>query len=654
MDQRIIQQSRRALCFLALLLLNGCQLAPNKKTPEANLYLTVAASLPAAVDLPDYRSVEQSYLASGLVGETAAGWQQFGQQLAKTAPADCLRLPWRQLQQQNLLVLGFYRLAIQCHLHHQQMEQVQALRGYQSWIRDGILRSGNGEQSYSAWQVTTFNNALELAMLAGLSIQDYYAVLSANGNSLHYEMLVFDPLENRFKTLFFNNQRYIHAFEQTPFPFIALTDGWRNGLLPEGAKNNPALMVPLAKALFDEGKPAEAEQLLLQAIEQQSYQAAVLLADQCLKPDSQLTTPRARCLGLLLDAADQDHLNALDLLLYLQVTKQVPTPKQWQRADLIQYINERTQPGRAEVQLARFLLQKQRFGTDPLLAVQLLQQAAAAGFAEAAAYAVLIEREQQQISDKQALAQLQQLAQSGSSVAAYLYASELLQQPSLSSEQQASIAPLLRQSATAGHPEAYYLLGVAAEAGLLETTANGVQAAAAFYRTAAERYFPRAMLKLGMLYRDGSGVAQDLLQASRWFYLCTRQGNAQCAFFAGVMLEDGEGGPADPKAAVRLYQYAIDGGHSGAMNRLGLMYLYGNGVNADIDKGLQLLEQSAEQQSQVAHYYLGLLYFEGQLVPRDLAKAKQHFLQAGQHEQARYYLQYWQQLLQTGVTEGQP
>lgn len=646
MDQRLIQLGLRAVMAAVLLQLAGCQLAPSSGTRSDNLYHNLTTKLPAPDALPDYQQVEQSYLASGDVAKSSEAWLEFGQQLAATKPADCLILPWQQLQQQNLLQLGFYRLAIQCHLQHQQMDKVRELRAYQSWIRDGILRSGSGSQSYSPWQMTTFNNALELIGLLGFSVQDYYAVLGANGNSLHYEAHVFDPLENRVKTLYFNNQRYIHAFEATPFPFIGLADGWRKGLLAEGSKTNPALMVPFAKALFDEGEPLQAEQLLLQAIGRNSYHAAVILADHCLRPNSKLTTARARCLGLLLEAADQDYIPALELLLYLQYTKQVPTPPDWQSTSLQSYIDERTRPGHAEISLSRFLLQKQRVGANAQQAITLLQQAADAGYPEAAAYTILIQLEQKQLTPAQGFSRLKQLADNGSSVAAYLYVSDLLQQDSLNAAQTASIAPLLHQSAKAGHPETYYLLGVAAERQLLTAADNTPAAAAAFYQTAAEKYFPRAMQKLGMLYREGRGVEKDPRQASRWFYLCTRQGNAQCAFFAGVMLEDGEGSPADPQAAVRLYQYASNEGHTGAMSRLALMYLDGSAVTADIPRGLQLLKQAAEQGNQVASYYLGVLYFEGKLVRQDFAQARQYFGQAGDYEQARYYLQNWQQLTQ--------
>lgn len=641
MDKRLISCWRTAILAVLLLPLGACQLArtPNLAA-DTNLYRQVVATLPAPAALPDYQTVQQSYLQSGDVAQSAGHFQRFQQLLEKTEPADCLQLPWQQLQQQNLLQLAFYRLALQCQLHHGQQAQAAVLRGYQAWVRDGILRSGNGENSYSAWEVNSFTNALELTGLLGMSVQDYYGVLSANGNSLHYEVHVFDALENRYRVLYFDNQRYIHAFENTPFPFIALSDGWRQGLLPEGAKSNPALMVPLAKALFEEKKPLEAQALLIQAIERKSFQAAVLLADWCFRPDSQLTVSKSQCLGWLLEAADQDFLPALDLILYLQFSKQVPMAPDASIAALQQYINERAKPGRAELQLARYLLQEHRPAADADKAIALLQQAAAAGYPEAAAYATLIQAEQKRLPAAKISEQLQQLAQQGSSVAAYLYVSDLLQQDTLTTAQQASIGPLLKQSAQAGHPEAYYLLGVVSENGLLQDPT----AAVAYYRKSAEHYFSRAMLRLGSLYRDGQGVKADPLQASRWFYLCTRQGNPSCAFQAGVMLDDGNGLPEDTAAAIRLYQYAVEQGHAGAMNRLALLYLFGKGVPADSQKALQLLNSAASKGSDSASYYLGLLYFDGQLVQRDLTKARQYFEQAGQHPDAQYYLQHWQAL----------
>ena len=641
MDKRLINGWRLAITALLLLPLTACQLANRTAPTNAdNLYLQTVATLPAPADLANYQAVQQSYLQSGQVSQSAANFQRFQQLLEKTEPDDCLLLHWQQLQQQNLLQLAFYRLAIQCQLHHQQAAQVAVLRGYQSWVRDGILKSGDGDHHYSAWQVNSFTNALELTGLLGMSIQDYYGVLSANGNSLHYEVHVFDPIESRYRVLYFDNQRYIHAFENTPFPFIPLSDGWRQGLLPEGAKSNPALMVPLAKALFDENKPLEAQELLRTAISRRSFQAAVLLADWCFRPDSQVTISKAQCLGWLLEAADEDYLPALELILYLQYSKQVPMAPDADLRTLREYINDRARPGHAELQLARYLLQQQRPGADTAAAIELLKQSAVAGFPEAGAYAVLIQAEQKLLPAADINQQLHQLAEQGSSVAAYLYVSDLLQLPKLSAAQQASIEPLLKQSARAGHPEAYYLLGVASETGML--TDNS--ATADYYRHAAEHYFSRAMLRLGILYREGKTVAADPLQATRWFYLCTRQGNAGCAFQAAVMLDDGSAVPEDTPAAIRLYQYAVEQGHAGAMNRLALLYLFGKGMPTDQQKALQLLNTAASKGSDSANYYLGLLYFDGQLVGRDLAKAHQYFQQAGQHPQAQYYLQNWQAL----------
>ncbi len=637
-----------ALLCCCCLLLAGCQQIPHQPGQPVNalpaagqLYARTAAQLPPVNDLPPYEALYQSFLASGQVQQSAIDWRAMQQQLMQTDIGQCLSLPWRQWQQQNLLNLAFYRLAMNCYQEHQQHSEFKALQAYQSYLRDGILRSGNGKASYSAWRINTFADAHELLSLLGMQTQDYHAVLTASGNSMHYEVHVYDPADNRLKTVFFENQRYLHAIDGLPFPFVGLVDGWRKELLPEGANNNPAMMVPLAIALMEEKNIAEAEALLLKAVARGSLQAKVTLAEWCFQPTLHLKTSKAQCLGWLTDAADQDYIPALQLLHFLHFKTLIAGKHQLAVTELQAYINERAGPGVAEVQLARYLLQGKLTPRDTTTAVAQLQTAAKAGHPDAASFAILAQLEHQQLPAAKATAQLKQLAEQGSTTAAYLYVSDLMQQPELNEAERQQAQQLLRQAMLSYHPEAFYLYGYGLER---RWFADDSQPANYYYQQAAERFFARAMLRLGNLYRDGEFVKADPLQASRWLYLCTRQGIAACAFHVGVMLDDGEGISADPAAAMRFYSFGAEQGYAPALNRLGLLYLFGKGTPEDPVKAVELLQQAASKGSASASYYLGLLYFEGQQVSRDLVKARQYFEQAQEHPKARYYLENWQQL----------
>jgi len=458
---------------------------------------------------------------------------------------------------------------------------------------------------------------------------------------MHYEVHAYDPSDNQLKVVFFENQRYLHAIDRLPFPFVGLVDGWRKELLPEGAKTNPAMMVPLASVLAEEGKYAEAERYLITAIGQGSLQARVTLAELCFLPGATLHSHKAQCLGWLTDAADQDYIPALQLLNFLHQQQLTGGKHQQASQELMAYINEKSGPGQAEVQLARYLLQGRLVKKNAAAAIQQLQAAATAGHPDAASFAILAQLEHQKIPAERATAQLKQQAEQGSTTAAYLYVSDLMQQTDLTTAQRQQSQQLLRQAMLSFHPEAFYLYGYGLER---QWFTEPGRSAADYYRQAAERYFARAMLKLGNMYRDGDQVKADPLQASRWFYLCTRQGVAACAFHAGVMLDDGEGITADPAGALRFYRFGAEQGYAPALNRLALLYLFGKGTKADPAKALDLLQQAAGKGSVSASYYLGLLYFEGKVVGRDLHKARHYFEQAREHPNARHYLDNWQQL----------
>lgn len=638
---------RRCCAILCLLtvLLSGCaqtSAPPPASVPaEGLLYVKTAEALPSASVLPPFEQLYFSYLQSGQVHRGITAWRQMQEQLNQTDLSQCLALPWADWQRQNLLNLAYYRLAINCYREHQQTALLKTMQGWQSYVRDGILRTGNGKASYSAWRINTFSDAHELLGLLGMQLQDYHAVLGAYGNSLYYEVHVYDPADNQLKAVYFENQRYLHAVDGLPFPFVGLVDGWRKELLPEGAKSNPAMMVPLAVALLEENQPAEAEHLLLAAARQGSLQARVTLAEYCFRTGAVVTTSKAECLGWLTDAADQDYIPALQLLLFLH--QQQLTGGQHQQAvtELTAYINEKTGPGSAEVQSARYLLQGKLSKRDPATAIRFLQAAAKAGHPDAASFAVLAQLEHQQLAATAGTRQLKQLAEQGSTTAAYLYVSDLMQQSQVAANDRLQAQQFLRQAMLSFHPEAFYLYGY----GLEQKWFNEPQHDAAFYyQQAAERFFGRAMLRLGNMYRDGETVSADPLQASRWFYLCTRQGIAACAFQAGVMLDDGEGVKADPAGAIRFYRYAAEQGYAPAMNRLGLLYLFGKGTDADPAKALTLLQQAADKGSISANYYLGLVYFEGKVVTRNLTKARHFFELAREHPNARHYLDHWQQL----------
>jgi hypothetical protein len=119
-------------------------------------------------------------------------------------------------------------------------------------------------------------------------------------------------------------------------------------------------------------------------------------------------------------------------------------------------------------------------------------------------------------------------------------------------------------------------------------------------RPLAEQGYAKAQFRLGWMYYNGKGVAQDDAEAVRWYRLAAAQGLAGAQNNLGIMYKNGRGvaqdyvqvhlglmyekvwGVAqDDAEAVRLYRLAAEQGYAGAQNNLGRMYYSGKGVAQD-------------------------------------------------------------------------
>ena len=85
----------------------------------------------------------------------------------------------------------------------------------------------------------------------------------------------------------------------------------------------------------------------------------------------------------------------------------------------------------------------------------------------------------------------------------------------------------------------------------------------------------------GVLYDTGFGVTQDPAQALSWYRRAAERGNPTAMLNAAIMVDAGRGTAADPAAAVPLYRQAAQAGSGRAAYNLGLIYEGGIGVPAD-------------------------------------------------------------------------
>jgi TPR repeat protein len=144
-----------------------------------------------------------------------------------------------------------------------------------------------------------------------------------------------------------------------------------------------------------------------------------------------------------------------------------------------------------------------------------------------------------------------------------------------------------------------------------------------------------AQHNLGVMYRDGQGVQQDLKQAVAWYRKAAEQGDAQAQCNLGCMYSKGQGVQQDFKQAAAWYQKAAEQGYAKAQHNLGVMYSKGQGVQQDFKQAAAWMQKAADQGHTKAHLCLGNLsedagdyqaasasYREGQAADRVYARAR--------------------------------
>ena len=164
----------------------------------------------------------------------------------------------------------------------------------------------------------------------------------------------------------------------------------------------------------------------------------------------------------------------------------------------------------------------------------------------------------------------------------------------------ASAVEAFKRAAASGSSGGNFYLGLAYD-DLLGSNARGepvvepsAEAAFRCYCRAADGGHVEAMFNLSFCYRDGSGVARDVVEAFRYLTLAAAGGSERAAFNAGVALDPlhppwggrGEGGagdfvPKDAARAVDYYHEAVELGHPKAKVNLGVALYTGTGCEQD-------------------------------------------------------------------------
>jgi TPR repeat protein len=175
--------------------------------------------------------------------------------------------------------------------------------------------------------------------------------------------------------------------------------------------------------------------------------------------------------------------------------------------------------------------------------------------------------------------------------------------------------------ASAGSRRALYELGRAYAAN------RQLPEAISTYRKAADKGSTSAMVELGVLLANGSGVAKDPAQARKLFERAAEAGNPRGVANLAA-LSTSAGAPADPVKARALLSKAAETNSAEAQYQFGVMIADGIGGPKDDVAARALFEKAAAQDHPAALERMGAFAQSGRGGPQDSSAAKTYYEKA--------------------------
>jgi TPR repeat protein len=187
----------------------------------------------------------------------------------------------------------------------------------------------------------------------------------------------------------------------------------------------------------------------------------------------------------------------------------------------------------------------------------------------------------------------------------------------------------LIQKAESGDPVAQNNLAVCymfGTDGFPEDKQKGVE----LYRKSAEQGFPKGMLNLGILSKNGDGTPQDYKEAMKWFLKVaevpesrfpSKKAAQQDLSWAenniGSLYRRGLGVEKNPEEAIKWYRKSASRNDRVAEKNLGICYLQGIGVQKDESEAAKWFTKAADKGEPRSQFYLAECYERGQGVKSD-------------------------------------
>jgi TPR repeat protein len=155
-----------------------------------------------------------------------------------------------------------------------------------------------------------------------------------------------------------------------------------------------------------------------------------------------------------------------------------------------------------------------------------------------------------------------------------------------------------------------------------------INEAAAAYRKAADKGSTTAMVELGVMLANGTGVAKDEGAARKLFERAGQGGNPRGITNLAVLSERSSGVPMDPVKSRALLAKAAEGNSPEAQYQLGLMMQDGVGGPKDDAGARALFEKAAAQDHAAALERMGAFTQSGRGGTKDSSAAKSYYEKA--------------------------
>lgn len=182
--------------------------------------------------------------------------------------------------------------------------------------------------------------------------------------------------------------------------------------------------------------------------------------------------------------------------------------------------------------------------------------------------------------------------------------------------------------------EAQYQKGQAYYSGT-DTVPQDYEKAFTWYQKAALQGHPLAQCQVGLMYREGRGVAKDEKKAFDWFMKAAddQQNCPRGKFYVGRSYHYGNGVPVDYEKAVMWYFKAATRDDAYAQLNLGSCFERGQGADQDLQTAVYWYGRAADQEEPLAQCNLGCMYLRGRGVTKDVSKAIALFKKAIEHKE---------------------